>query len=655
MKSIQSLTAVFCVLQLLAPGAFGQQQTTGLSGVITPTETHWYSRFTSRYTPPQIAPISLANSARLESLIRAGNIYLSLQDAIALALENNLDIEIQRYGPRLSEANLLRAQAGGLLRGVQSSIASGPSSAVNQLNGGTSGTGGSNLGSTGASTVAGSSNGTIITTTGTAIPNLDPVFFTNYQWAHQTNLQSSSFASGTPTQVFNSGQTNIGIQQGFLSGTTVNLGYGGSNLSSNNVRSEINPVRNGNLNLQVTQRLLQGFGIATNNRNIRIAKNDIRLSQLVFKQQVITTVSAVINLYSDLVSFNENVRVNKQALALNQKLYSDNRKQVEIGTLAPIEIVRAEAEVASSQNALTQAETQVLQQETILKNVLSRTGLMSPSVAEARIIPTDHLTIPDVEQVSPIQDLVAAALANRPEVAQTEINIESTKIQMQGSRSQLLPSLDLVGGAQNNGIAGQPNTVSAPFDPNTGLPIVRVANPAFIGGFGSLLSQVFSRSYPNYNLGFQLNIPLRNRSAIADVINDELTLRQGELNQRKQINQVRVDVQNAVIGVQQSRAQYQSAQKSRILQAQTLDAEQKKYALGASTVFLVIQAQRDLAQSEAQEVVALSTYNRAVVALNSATGQTLEKYNVTLDEAINGRVSRTPSALPELNQNGAAK
>ena len=640
MKSLQSSIALFCVFLLLVPGAFGQQQVNMPGAVLAPKETHWYTPFTHKYTPFDVAPINLANSPRLESLIRAGNIYLSLQDAIALALENNLDIEVQRYGPRLAEANLLRAQAGGLLRGQTQSVSAGPSSAVSQLNGGsTSFTNSAN--STGAS-----SNGTIITSTGTSLPNLDPVFFTNYNWAHSTNLQSSSFASGTPTQIFNAGNTSVGIQQGFLSGTTATLGYTSQNLASNNVRSEINPVRTGNVNLQVTQRLLQGFGFAVNSRNIRIAKNSIRLNDLVFKQQVIAIVSSVINLYTDLVSFNENVKVNRQALALNEKLYSDNKKQVEIGTLAPIEIVKAEAEVASSQNALTQSETQVLQQETIIKNALSRTGVASPSVAEARIIPTDNLSIPDVEQITPIQDLVALALANRPEIAQTEVNIENTRIQLQGTKSQLRPSLDLVGSMQNNGIAGSPNTVVAPIDPNTGMPILRIANPAFLGGFGNLFDQILSRNYPNYSVGFQLNIPLRNRSAQADLLNDQLSLRQGELNQRKQINQVRVDVQNAVIGLQQSRSQHQSAQKSRILQEQTLDAEQKKYALGASTIFFVIQAQRDLAQAKASEVSALSTYNRAKVSLYSATGQTLERYNVTLDEAIKGQVSRAPSALP---------
>ncbi len=640
MKSLQSTIALFCVFLLVVPGVFAQQQVNMPGAVLPPKETHWYSSFTHKYTPFDVAPINLANSPRLEALIRAGSIYLSLQDAIALALENNLDIEVQRYGPRLAEANLLRAQAGGLLRGQTSSVAAGPSSAVSQLNGGSS-----SFQSSSTSTGAGS-NGTIITSTGTSLPNLDPVFFTNYTWGHSTNLQSSSFASGTPSQVFNSGNTAIGIQQGFLSGTTATVGYNSQNLASNNVRSEINPVRTGNINVQVTQRLLQGFGFAVNSRNIRIAKNSQRLNDLVFKQQVITTVSSVINLYTDLVSFNENVKVNRQALALNEKLYSDNKKQVEIGTLAPIEIVKAEAEVASSQNALIQSETQVLQQETIIKNALSRTGVASPSVAEARIIPTDSLSIPDVEPVTPIQDLVALALANRPEVAQTEVNIANTKIQLEGTKSQLRPSLDLVGSMQNNGIAGSPNTVVAPIDPNTGLPIVRIANPAFLGGFGTLFDQIFSRNYPNYSLGFQLNVPLRNRSAQADLLNDQLSLRQGELNQRKQINQIRVDVQNAVIGLQQSRSQYQSAQKSRALQEQTLDAEQKKYALGASTIFFVIQAQRDLAQAKASEVTALSNYNRAKVSLYSSTGQTLERYNVTLDEAVKGQVSRAPSALP---------
>jgi outer membrane protein len=356
----------------------------------------------------------------------------------------------------------------------------------------------------------------------------------------------------------------------------------------------------------------------------------------------------VVNLYSDLVSFNEDVKVRKQAVALAEKLYNDNKKQVEIGTLAPISIVQAEAEVARSQQELTNAETQVLQQETILKNALSKTGVMSPSLADARVVPTDRLSIPDVEAIRPIQDLVAAAIERRPELAQTRYAVENAKISLDGSKNLLLPRLDLVATAQNNGLAGQVNALPLP---DTGTGFTRSANPVFLGNIGSVWSQIFSRNYPDYSIGFQLTVPIRNRAAQADVIRDQLSLRQAELRQRQELNQIRVDVQNALIGLQQSRARFQAAQKSRILQEQNLDAEQKKNALGASTIFFVIQAQRDLAQAQASEVSALSSYNRARVSLNRATGDILEVHNVNIDEAFAGRVSRPPDPLPALNGN----
>jgi outer membrane protein TolC len=606
----------------------------------------WHSRLTNKYRPRTVGPINLSNSSRLESLLRAGRIYLSLRDAIALALENNLDIELQRYGPRIAETDLLRAQAGGVVRGVPTSIQNGPASAASNLQGGG---GGGNPVSGGASNAGGGAGAATVLFSGTQVPSLDEVAFVNYTWGHRTQAQANSFSSGIPTIVLNNSQLNSGIQKQWLTGTSVTLGYFQTKQASNVVRAEINPVTSGNMSLQFSQPLLQGFSYAVNSRNIRIAKNNVKVSDLVFQQQVIATVANVVNLYSDLVSFNEDVKVRTQALALAVKLYSDNKKQVEIGTLAPIEIVRAEAEVARSQQELTQAETQVLQQETILKNFLSKIGVMSPSLGEARIVPTDKLEIPDVEAVQPIQDLVSQAIERRPELAQARLQIENSKISLEGSKNLLLPSLNLVGTAQNNGLAGSVNDLPLPVDPQTGLISSRPANPAFIGNLGSVWSQILSRNYPDYSVGFQLSIPLRNRAAQADVVRDQLSLRQAELRQRQELNQIRVDVQNALIGLQQSRAQYQAAQKSRLLQEQTLDAEQKKNALGASTIFFVIQAQRDLAQAQAVEVTALSSYNRARVSLNRATGQILEMHGVSIDEAVKGQVARPPDPIPALN------
>jgi outer membrane protein TolC len=356
------------------------------------------------------------------------------------------------------------------------------------------------------------------------------------------------------------------------------------------------------------------------------------------------------------------VKVARESLGVSEKLYNDNKKQVEIGTLAPIEIVRAEAEVAAREQDLTVAETNVLEQETIIKNVLSRTGVASPSIAEARIVPTDSIHLPDIEQVQPVQDLVDSALAERPELAQSRLNLENSQINLVGSRNGLLPTINAFAELTNHAQAGQIN--SLPTLGANGQPTgfirgpacpVNVCNPVngfFVGGYGTVLAQLFGRDFPDYRVGVNLNIPLRNRAAQADYVRDQLTLRQSQLTLQKQINQIRVDVQNSLIALQQARARYQAATKQRILEEQTLDAEQKKYALGASTIYQVIQTQRDLANSQSSEVNALSQYSRARVNLDVATGQILSSNQINMDEARKGVVNRAPAALPVLDQNG---
>ncbi len=638
MICIQRGVAVVCVFLLLAPVAGAQvpgvkDSGGGLSGLLSP------------YQFRELPPIELSNSTRLEQLLRGGNIYLSLQDAIALALENNLDIAIQRYGPINADASLLRAKAGGPLRGVPTSVQTVTTNILSQVTGMGGGTGGGG----GSSSSGGGAGGTIITATGTSIPNLDPSFYVVGQTGHRTSPQTNSFTTGTNSLVISNKTFNAGFQKAFLSGTSFSLGWSNSNVKTNAFRNDYNPYTNANLDLTINQRLLQGFGLAVNNRNIRIAKNSRQVSDLVFRQQVIATVSQVIAGYWDLVSYNENVKVKQQALALSQKLYDDNKKQVEIGTLAPIEIVRAEAEVASNQQQLVNAETQLLQQETSLKNALSRTGVASPSISEARIIPTDRISVPEQEQIEPVQDLVSRALESRPELAQSRLNVESTKIGLKGTRSQLLPSLDIQANLQNNALAGQLNAVPVPnipgIDPSQFQRGVG-GDPFFIGGVGTAFGQLFRRNFPDYSIAFQLSVPLQNRAARADMVMDQVNLRQQELSQQRLINSIRMDVRNALIALQQARAAYQAAVKARQLAEQTVDAEQKKYALGASTIFFVIQYQRDLAQARSQEVAAESAYAKAKVQLDQAVGRTLETYNISIDEAMKGKVSRPPSALP---------
>ena len=625
---------------LLSPATLLAQTPAG-----TPSESRnpantWLKRLSDPYKWKEMDPILKGNSTRLESLLRGGNLYLSLQDTIALALENNLDIELQRYGPRLAASDYRKSLAGAAARTVNSGLSNSSTA------GAVSGTGitAANLGTAQQSAV----------TSGPASNGLDPVFSSTMSFNHRTTPQTSLFVTGTNSLVSSSKVANFSISQNFLTGTAAQFSFNNNFLFQNSGRNDFNPSRTVTGDLQITQRLLSGFGLAVNGRNIKIARNNITVSELVFKQQVITTVSSVVNIYWDLVSFNEDLRVKRQALQLNQKLYDDNKKQVEIGTLAPIEIIRAEAEVARSQQDLTISETNVLQQETVLKNALSRTGTASPGLSEARIIPTDKINIGDNDITAPVQELVAKAMESRPELDQQKINIANAQLGLKGTRNSLLPSLDAFFDLRNNSLAGDLNAV--PIPPIAGatsqIPIVRqtgTVDPFFLGGYSTALKQILFRNFPDYVAGVTLTVPIRNRQAKEDMVRDQLSLRQSEIRLQQQLNQVRVEVQNAMIGLQQARARYQTATKNRVLQEQTLDAEQKKYTLGASTIFFVIQAQRDLTAAQAAEVAALSTYARARVEIERSTGQTLLSNNVEIQEAIKGSVARLPSALPPVN------
>lgn len=634
MNLIRPILAVFLSALLVAPAGLAQQQ----PGVAAATLDRFQmpqasgAWFTRPYRQANVAPINLNNSNRLESLLRAGTIYLSLDDAIAVALENNLDIELSRYTPQLAQVDLLRAKAGGLLRGVPTAVRASTASVQSQVTGGSTGGAGSGVSAQGGGSSDSGVGGAVITQTGVAVPTLDPTFFSSITLGHRSSPQSNTITTGTTALAFDSKQYNLGFQQNFTSGTSFTYAWNNSYFSSNNRNSIINPGWNPNMQLQVTQRLLQGFGFAVNTRNIRVAKNNLKVGDLTFKLQVMTTIAGIVNLYWDLVSFNEDLKVKKKALEVAQKFYDDNRKQVAIGTLAPIEIVRAEARVAQAQQDLTNSETALLQQETIIKSALSRTGVASPTVAEARVVPTDKLAEPGTEHLDKLKDLVEVALNSRPDLEQTRIGIENNRIAISGSRSQLLPSLDVQASFQNNSLAGQPNAL-LPTAP-------QLIDPYFQGGYGTALGQIFRRNFPDYSIGFNLSIPIRNRTAQADYIRDQISLRQAELSAQRQVNDVRVNVQNALIAVIQAKARYDSAVKERRLQEQTLDAENKKYALGASTAFQVVQTQRDLAQAQAGEVAALANYSRARVQLDLQTAQILTKYNVEIADAKSGHSSR---------------
>lgn len=631
----RAFTAVMCVALITAPSTFAQQQSSPKEDTRGPqldTERpRWYSSITRPYETRYVPPVNVSNSSRIDSLLRAGRLYLSLSDAIALALENNLDIEIQRYEFSLASTDLLRARSGAAIQGIPTNVLPGVP--------------------TGGGTILGSVNAGLAAT-GAASPlgpggSFDPVLFGNTNWAHNTQPQANTVVAGTAALVSTNRIGNFGISQTFLTGGTATLGFNNINQHQNSFRNTVNPVTNSNFDLTVSQPLLQGLGLALNNRTIRIAKNNIRAADHVFRQQLTNTVANVVQLYWNLVGAISTVEVRRQAVSVSQKLYDDNKKQVEIGTLAPIEIVRAEAQLAQNEQALVAAQAAVRQQETVLKSALSRTGLSNPAMLEASIVPLDPIRIPEVEAVEPIQDLMAKALDNRPDLAQSRIQIENSEIALTGTRTALLPQLNLVGQARNSGLAGPQNLLVGPANNITGLPQTSpIADPFFVGGFGTVMSQLFSRNFPTYALGFNLNIPLKNRAAQANLATASLTLRQNQLQVQRQINQVRVDVQNAMIALQNARAQYQAAVKQRVLQEQTLDADQKKLALGATTVYQVIQDQRDLTTAGASEVAAQAAYAAARVQLDVATGLVLENNRVEFEEAKAGHVARAPSAIP---------
>ena len=593
------------------------------------------------YRPRSVPPIRVTNSPRLDALIRAGNLYLTAQDVVALAVENNIDVEVQRYGPLLAKEVLRRAEAGGALRSVGAPVAQGPQSVSLQ---------GVSLNPTGGVAITAgtgvSSGGGIVTQLGPLIPSLDPTLSAFMNFQHATIPQSNTFLIGTTEFIQNTRAYQAQYSQNWDFGLNTQLTYSSQHIHVNSQFFSLNPYTTGSLDLQVTQNLLQGFGPAVNGRNIRVQKNNVKVTDLQFKQQVITTVSAALNLYWDLVSFDEDVRARQQEVRTAEQLLEDNKKQVEIGAMAEIEITRAEAQLYASRQDLTIAQTNLFQQETVLKNALVRNGIAQAGLANVHIVPLDKIApVPASDETRPIQDLSADALASRTEVAQARINIESNELNLVGIKNSLKPTLQAFAELTNNGLTGDLTALGA-----TAPGVAYLA-----GGYGNLLAQIARRNYPNYSAGFSLNIPLRNRAAQSDYVTSLLELRQNQLNLQKSSNQVLVDVQNAVIGLQQARARHEAAVKSRELQEQTLAADQKRYSLGATTAFQVIQDQRDLATTQSGEVQSMANYTHARIAFDEALGRTLEVNHISVNEALEGQIARPSTLPPDLPQRDTPK
>jgi outer membrane protein len=590
--------------------------------------------FLSAYTYRPVPDLQLDHTSKIASLVQNGVMRLSLQDAIELAIENNLDVEIHRYDLSIADTDVLRTKGGGTARGVDYSEAQVPLGV---------GGPGSPLLNASAATVS-PTNPTITNTfqlnqiqqvqtnlslqgatpfsTGPAIPLYDPTFVGQLAWVHREPLlagttSGSSVGSSTAgTGTENNTLTNLSFVQGFSTGTQFQAGVNNSAQILSATNSSPNPFFAApNAIFTLSQPLLCGFGPGVNRRYIRIAKNDQKITRLIFRQQLIDEVSGITRLYYDLVSLREDVAVKQETLAAARKLFSDDQAQVEVGTLPPLELTRAQSLVASSELDLVRSQGLVAQQETVLKSQLARRGSGDSILKTAQIEPTDVIVIPAAETLPPVDDLVGQALVGRPDLAQALLQLTNGQITIEGSKNELLPELDFFGSLQTHGSLGA--TSLAPSIPST------ITNP--VGPTAHI-----------YEAGIQLTLPLRNRIAQADAQRDTLQLRQMQARLQQLENEVRVEVQNAYTAVQVARSAYTAAVNSRQYQEQVLQADRDRLSVGATSNFFIVQDAGYLAQARSTEVAARSTYIEAKVALDRAIGTVLENNRIDLDEAIRG-------------------
>jgi outer membrane protein TolC len=442
----------------------------------------------------------------------------------------------------------------------------------------------------------------------------------------------------TPVLISNTRVYTGSLQEGFLSGGAVTLSYSNHYLNENTPTDVLNPSEAPNLSISFQHYLLQGFGVAVNSRTITVSKINLSTSFLNFKTQVIGTVSNVLSVYYSLVADSEDIKAKQGALESARKFYEDNKKQVQIGTLSPLDVTTAESQVASTERDLVDSQTAFQQQELQLKNLISRTGGAEPVLADVHIIPVDRIVMPERDDFPPLKDMLQRALANRSDLAAERASLHGTEVSALGTRNGVLPVLVPFGAESQAGLAGTPHTLSFGRYSET-------ADPYFVGGVGNALGQVFRRNFPTERVGVYFQASLQNRQAQADYGIDQLQLRQQQLTTAKDFNQVAVDVSNYVVALQQARARYEAAVKNRVLDEQLLDAEQKKFALGASTPYNVIQQQRDLAAARATEISTLASYSDARIALDQTLGTTLETNHISIDEVRSGKIS-TPVSPP---------
>ncbi|HUA14568.1 MAG TPA: TolC family protein [Verrucomicrobiae bacterium] len=585
------------------------------------------------YEPEQAPEPQLTNSPMLNQLIRDGKLHLSLKDAIRLALEDNLDIAIARYNLPIAQTDILRTQAGGVFRGVNAGVVQGtPGGGVGGFGTGApgAGAGGTTAGAGGAGAGA---SGLVQSTlgVGTPVSSYDPSIFGSVGAEHQTSPLANLQIYGVPLLQLNTGQANFGFAQAFPTGTSVSFEFNNSRQTTNSPYFNLSPTLNSMYRITFQQQLLAGVGFGPNLRYLRIAKNNKKISDIAFKDQVIETVTQIENIYWDLVNAYEQSQVNEQSLSFAQQSLDNAKKQLQLESIPAMDVMRAEAEVSKRDQDLTVARTSLQLQELLMKNALTR-SLDDPVLESVAVVPTDRLQseLPPLT-TQPVQELINEALHDRPELAESDIDLINRQISRKAARNALLPSLSLVGFYGGSGLAGPLNPAyNIPGTPNSS---------SVPTDFSGALENAFNNTAPDYYLGFNLNIPIRNRVAKADQYRSELEYRQAELRREELRKQIRIEVRNAEYALEQTAARVDAARKARDLAQRTFEITQKEQNLGAGSTFQTLTAQRDLALAELDLVTAMTVYEKADVELERATGATLEHNGIELQDAIKGSVS----------------
>lgn len=594
--------------------------------------------FTAPYRKVDAKPLFIGPAERAASLVHDGALYLSLADAIALAIEDNLDVVVARYNLSIAGTDTLRAAGGGNLRLIDLSVAESPT--------GVGGPGSPLLNSAAASvtpstpTINDLTSLNVLTqtstnlsvqsaagySTGPPVPVLDASLVGQnafFQRSSSTSLAGSTLPSTTSPLDFIT--ANYALVQGFGAGTQLEVDLTNAAQVLYGTESNLNPFSQPNTSVTLTQPLLRGFGRDVNLRYLKIARLDEKISRLSFYEQLISTVYGVSRLYYDLVSLNENFQVKRENLVAAQKLLEDDKAQLEQGTLAPLDVTQAQSLVTSTQLDLIQAQGLVRQQEVILKSQLSRRGTADPVLANVPIVPTDKIVVPESDDFEPVDVLISKALTMRPDLAQAALEVQSGQIYVKASQNDVRPELDLTANFQTRGSSQLPFTTVG--TPGTG----QITSPADLGVAGLRLSRI-------YQAGIQFNLPIRNRAAQADAARDVLQLRQAEARTQRVENQVREEVQNSLIALETARTALQAASESRRYQEQLVQAEQDRLSVGASTNFLVIQQESYLAQARSTEVAARSVWVKARVALERSVGDLLERNSISFEDSVRGQL-----------------